>query len=326
MERCLSLLPRWLILPAMALISFTAAGQDYPHRPIRLVVPFAPGGGTDTLARLVGQKLGEQVGQQVVVDNRAGANGNIGMEIVARAAANGYTLGMGYIANLAINPALYAKLPYDPVKDYAPITQLTSSPNIVVVNAAVPVRALNELVALAKAKPGQLNYAAGGVGTIGHLAAELLKSVAGINVMPVFYKGAGQAVIDVLGGQVPILVGSISSVVQHIKGGRLRAIAVTGLQRTPAVPEVPTIAESGYPGFEAIGWFGVLAPAGTPRQIVSRLNAELVKAVTAPEIKERLANVGFDIVTGTPEQFAAYIKAERVKWDKLIKSAGIRAE
>jgi tripartite-type tricarboxylate transporter receptor subunit TctC len=233
--------------------------QTYPNRPIRFVVPFAPGGSTDTLARTIGQKLSDSLQQQVVVDNRSGANGNIGMEIVAHAAPDGYTILLGYIANLGIGPGLYAKLPFDPVRDYAPITQLASSPNILAVHPSLPVKSFREMIAYAKANPKKLNFASSGVGSIGHLTGELLNRSAGIDMVHVPYKGSGQAVIDLLGGQVQMMFSGMSSVMQHIKAGRLRPLAVTGAQRSPAVPDVPTIAESGFPGFQATAWYGVLA-------------------------------------------------------------------
>ena len=245
--------------------STSASAQQYPNRPIRFVVPFAPGGSTDTLARTIGQKLTEALQQQVVVDNRSGANGNIGMEIVAHAAPDGYTILLGYIANLGIGPALYAKLPFDPVRDYAPITQLASSPNILAVHPSLPVKSLRELIAYAKTNPKKLNFASSGVGSIGHLTGELLNRSAGVDMVHVPYKGSGQAVIDLLGGQVQMMFSGMSLVMQHIKAGKLRALAVTGAQRSPAVPDVPTIAESGFPGFEATAWYGVLAAARTPK-------------------------------------------------------------
>lgn len=302
-----------------------AAGTDYPNKPIRLVVPFAPGGSTDTLARQLNLKLVDGLGQQVVLDNRSGGNGTIGTTLIARAAPDGYTIGIAYIATFAINPGLYADLPYDPVKDFAPITQLTSSPNVIAVHPGLPAQTFKALVALAKAKPEGLNYATGGVGTIGHLSAELLNNVAGIKLQHIAYKGSGQAVIDLLGGHVPILFGGMSAVHAHAKAGKLRLLAVTGRERSPATPEVPTIAESGYPQFEAVGWFGVVAPAGTPKAVVNRLNAETVKAMHAPDVKERLTTIGFDVVTSTPEQFGAYVSREAAKWKKLVRDIGLKA-
>jgi tripartite-type tricarboxylate transporter receptor subunit TctC len=306
--------------------STSASAQQYPNRPIRFVVPFAPGGSTDTLARTIGQKLTEALQQQVVVDNRSGANGNIGMEIVAHAAPDGYTILLGYIANLGIGPGLYAKLPFDPVRDYAPITQLASSPNILAVHPSLPVKSLRELIAYAKTNPKKLNFASSGVGSIGHLTGELLNRSAGVDMVHVPYKGSGQAVIDLLGGQVQMMFSGMSSVMQHIKAGKLRALAVTGAQRSPAVPDVPTIAESGFPGFEATAWYGVLAAARTPKTIVNRLHDEIVRALALPDVKERLNNVGFELVGGTPDEFTAFIKSEIAKWTRVVRDAHISAE
>ncbi len=327
MIRNLSLMIRltlaaWLAFAAVA----PAAAQQYPNRPIRFVVPFAPGGSTDTLARTLGLKLTDALQQQVVVDNRSGANGNIGMEIVAHAAPDGYTIVLGYIANLGIGPGLYAKLPYDPIKDYAPITQLASSPNILAVHPSLPVKSFREMIAYAKTNPKKLNFASSGVGSIGHLTGELLNRSAGIDMVHVPYKGSGQAVIDLLGGQVQMMFSGMSSVMPHIKAGKLRPLAVTGAQRSPAVPDVPTIAESGFPGFEATAWYGVLATARTPKAIVNRLHGEIVRALALPDVKERLNNVGFELVGSTPDEFAAFIKSEITKWTKVVRAAKISAE
>ena len=298
----------------------------YPQRPIRFIVPFAPGGSTDTLARTLAQRLSDALGQQVVVDNRSGGNGNIGTEIVARALPDGHTILLGYIANLGIGPSLYAKLPYDPLKDFAPVTLLAVSPNILVAHPSVPVKSVKELVAYAKANPQKVNYASAAVASLGHLAGELLNSAAGIHMQHVPYKGSGQAVIDLIAGQVQIMISGMSSVMPHIKAGKLKPLAVTGSQRSPAVPEVPTIAESGYPGFEASAWYGVLAPAGTPKPVVARLNAEILRALKMPEVKERLENVGFELVGSTPQAFGDYMKVEIAKWAKVVKASGVRAE
>ena len=304
----------------------TAAETNYPARPVRFIVPFAPGGSTDTLARTLAVRLTDVLGQQVVVDNRSGGNGNIGTDIVAHAVPDGHTILLGYIANLGIGPSLYAKLPFDPLKDFAPITLLAVAPNILVAHPSVPVKSVKELVAYAKANPNKVNYASAAVASLGHLAGELLNSSAGIQMQHVPYKGSGQAVIDLLAGQVQVMFSGMSSVMQHIKAGKLRPLAVTGAQRSPATPEVPTIAEAGYPGFEASAWYGVLAPAGTPKAIVLRLNSEILRALKIPEVKERLENVGFEIVGGTPEAFGAYMKSEIDKWARVVKTSGVRAE
>jgi tripartite-type tricarboxylate transporter receptor subunit TctC len=298
----------------------------YPNRPIRLVVPFAPGGNADTVSRVSSQKVAESVGQQVVIDNRTGANGNIGMEIVARAMPDGYSIVLGYIANVAIAPSLVAKLPYDPVKDYEPITLLATSPNIIVVHSSVPVRTMKELIALSKAKPKSINFSSAGVASVGHLAGEYFNTVLGADLQHVPYKGSAQGVIDLVAGQIQMLIGGMSSVMPHIKAGRLRAIAVTGTERSPAMPDVPTVAESLLPGFEAKGWYCLLAPAKTPRAIIARLQSEYAKALALPDVKQRLDNLGFEIVAGTPDAAAAYIKSETVKWAKVVKASGAKAE
>ena len=314
------------LVALLFVLNAPALAQSYPTKPIRFIVPFAPGGSTDTLARTIGQKLAESLGQQVVVDNRSGANGNIGMEIVAHAAPDGYTILLGYIANLAIGPSLYARLPFDPVKDYAPITQPAASPNILVAHPAVPAKTFQEFIAYAKANPQKVNFASAAVGSIGHLAGELLNRAAGIQMQHVPYKGSGQAVIDLLGGQVQAMFSGMSSVMPHIKSGKLRPLAVTGAQRSPAVPDVPTIAESGFPKFEATAWYGILAPAGTPQAVISRLHGEIVRALKMPDVKERLENVGFELVGGTPEALGAYIRSEIKKWAPVVKASGAKAE
>jgi tripartite-type tricarboxylate transporter receptor subunit TctC len=300
--------------------------QAYPTRPIRFIVPFAPGGSTDTLARTLGIKLGEALGQQVVVDNRAGGNGNIGTDLVAHAAPDGYTILLGYIANLAIGPSLYTKLPYDPVKDFAPITLLAVAPNILVVHPSVPAKNFQEFIAYAKANPTKINFASAAIASPGHLSGELLNLAAGIHMQHVPYKGAGQAVVDLVGGQVQVMVSGMSSVMPHIKAGRLRPLAVTGARRSPAVPEVPTIAESGFPKFEATAWYGVLAPAGTSSAIVTRLHDEIIRALKMPDVKERLEYGGFEIIGGTPAAFGTYIKTEIKKWAPMVKASGAKPE
>ena len=300
--------------------------QTYPTKPIRLIVPFAPGGSTDTLARTIGQKLGDALGQQVVIDNRSGGNGNIGMGIVAHAAPDGHTLVLGYIANLGIGPSLFANLPFDPVKDYAPITQLAVSPNIFVAHPAVPAKSFREFLTYAKANPKKINYASAAVASLGHLAGELLNTAAGIEMQHVPYKGSGQAVIDLLAGQVQVMFSGMSSVMPHTKAGKLRPLAMTGSQRSAAAPDVPTIAESGFPGFEAAAWYGILAPAGTPKAVIVRLHGETVRVLKMPDVKERLENVGFELVGGTPDAFGAYIQSEIRKWAKVVKASGVKAE
>jgi tripartite-type tricarboxylate transporter receptor subunit TctC len=314
-----------LLAVAMALAA-PAFSQSFPSRPVRFVVPFAPGGSTDTLARTMGVKLADALGQQVVVDNRTGGNGDIGMMIVAKAPADGHTIVLGYIANLAIAPSLYAKMPYDPVQDFAPITQPASSPNVLTAHPSVQAKSLKELIALAKASPGKLSFASTGVASVGHLTGELINNLAGIRMIHVPYKGSGQAVTDILGGHVHVMFSGFSSTLAHIKSGKLRALAVTGAKRTPALAEVPTIAEQGFPGVEATAWYGVLAPAGTPKPVVTRLHGELVKVLKQPDVVQRLDGLGFEIVGSTPEQFGAYIKSEIVKWAKVVRASGAKPD
>jgi tripartite-type tricarboxylate transporter receptor subunit TctC len=303
-----------------------ACAQSFPTKPIRWVVPFAPGGSTDTLARTLAVKLSDALGQQVVVDNRPGASGNIGMEIVARAPADGHTILLGYIANVAIAPSLYQKLPFDPVKDYEPITLLATSPNVLVAHPTVAAKSLKELIALAKSQPGKLNYASASIASVGHLTGELLNDLAGIKMTHVAYKGSGQAVTDLLGGHIQLMFSGFSSTLPHIKSGKLRALAQTGEKRSPALPDVPTIAESGFPKFEATAWYGVHAPAKTPKPIVNRLNAELVKALKLPDVSERLSSLGFEIAATTPEHYGNYIRSEIKKWAKVVKASGAKPE
>jgi len=314
------------VLLGLALANGAASAQVYPTKPIRFVVPFAPGGSTDTLARVLALKLSDALGQQVVVDNRSGANGNIGMEIVAKAPADGHTILLGYIANVAIAPSLYEKLPFDPVKDYEPVTLIATSPNVLVAHPSVAAKNLKELIALAKAQPGKLNYASASVGSVGHLTGELLNELAGIKMTHVAYKGSGQAVTDLLGGHIQIMFSGFYSTLPHIKSGKLRALAQTGEKRSAALPDVPTIAESGFPNFEATAWYGVHAPAKTPKAIVNRLNAEIVKALKLPDVKERLSGLGFEIAASTPEAYGKYIRSEITKWAKVVKASGAKPE
>jgi tripartite-type tricarboxylate transporter receptor subunit TctC len=312
-------LPLLLLLSLAATVAF---GETYPTKPIRMIVPFPAGGTTDILARSVGQKLGEAVGRQVIIDNRPGAGGNIGSDMVAKAAPDGYTLLMGTVGTHAINASLYAKMPYDHIQDFAPITLVAAVPNVLVVNPSVEAKSVRELIALAKAKPGQLSFASSGNGTSIHLSGELFKTMAGIDMLHVPYKGSAPALTDLIGGQVNLMFDNLPSSLPHIKAGKLRALAVTSGKRSPALPDVPTIAEAGLPGFEASSWFGVFAPAGTPKEIITRLNMEIVKALTSPELKERLAAQGAEAVGNSPEQFAAHIRSETAKWAKVVKASG----
>jgi tripartite-type tricarboxylate transporter receptor subunit TctC len=317
-----------LVLLCAALLGtgMPAGAQQYPTRPVRFVVPFAPGGSTDTLARTVGMKLTDALGQQVVVDNRPGANGDIGMMIVAKAPPDGYTIVLGYIANLAIAPSLYAKMPYDPVKDFQPLTQPASSPNVLTAHPSVPANSLQELIALAKAKPGAVSFASTGVASVGHLTGELINNLAGIRMTHVPYKGSGQAVTDILGGHVQVMFSGFSSTLHHIKAGKLRALAVTGPKRSNALPQVATIAEQGFPGVEATAWYGILAPAGTPKPVVTRLHGEMVKILKLTDVTQKLEGLGFEIVASTPEQLGAYIRSEIKKWEKVVRASGAKPD
>ena len=313
----------------IAVVAFAAAlpaaAQSYPQRPVRFVVPYAPGGSTDTLARSMGSRLSELLGQQVVVDNRPGANGDIGMAIVARAPADGYSIVLGYIANLAIGPSLYEKMPYDPVKDFAPITQVAGAPNIFVLHPSLPAKTFKEFLAYAKANPKKVSFASAGVASVGHLTGELLNELAGTDMQHIPYRGSGQAVTDLLGGHIKVMISGMSSTLAHVRSGKLVAIAVTSAKRSPSAPEVPTIGET-FPGVEASAWYGVLAPAGTPKPVVARLNADIHKSLQDPAVEKRLASVGFEITYGTPEQFADYIKSEIRKWAKVVKASGAKPE
>ena len=314
---------------AVALLFFSGvnhAADEFPRGPIRLVVPFAPGGSTDTLARTIGQKLTESWGKQVVVDNRSGGSGVIGMEIVKNANPDGHTMVLGYIANLGTAPALFPKLPYDPVRDFAPICHVTSAPSIAVLHPSVAAKSLQELIALARAKPGTVVFGSAAIGSIGHLGGEMLSRMAKVKMQHIAYKGGGQATIDVLSGQIPLAIIGMSAVTPHIRAGRLRAIATTGAKRSPAFPDVPTIAEQGFPGFAAEAWYGILATAGTPRSVIVKTNAEVKRILSLPDVQTRLGNVGFEMVGSTPEEFAALIRSDIPKWIKVVKDAGIRAE
>lgn len=301
------------------------AQQKYPAKPIRLVLPFAAGSAVDVLARLYAQQMSENWKQQVVVDNRTGANGIIGTEIAARSTPDGYTIGMGNIATLAINVSLYPKLPYDALRDFAPISLAATISNCLVVHPSLPVKSVKDLVTLAKTRPGQLNYASGGVGSAQHIPMELLKAMTGINIVHIAYKGLTPAFNDVLAGQVPMMVSGVVTALPHHKTGRLRIIGTTGVKRTSATPEIPTIAET-LPGYEADSWTGFLAPTGTPADIIARVHAEVVRISQLPETRERLTGLGFEVVGSSPEAFASLIKNDTARLGKVIRDAGIRAE
>jgi tripartite-type tricarboxylate transporter receptor subunit TctC len=303
-----------------------AAAQSWPARPIRLMVPYPAGGGADLLARAVAQPLSEALGQPIVIDNRAGANGIIGTDAVAKAAPDGYTLLLGNIGPNAINQALYSRLPYDCVKDFAPIAELATTPHVLAVNPSVPARSVKELVALAKAQPGQLTYASTGVGGSPHMAGELFDLMAGVQMRHIPYKGASPANADLMGGQVSMAFNTLPPLLPQIRAGKLRAIAVTTPQRVPVLPDVPTIAEGGVAGYDVSTWYGLLAPAGTPREIVSKLHAEVARVLTRPEMRAQLAEKGFFVELGTTEQFGNLIASEVAKWKKVVKTAHVRVD
>ena len=311
---------------AVLVLGGDARAQDYPIRPLRFIVPYPPGGAADIVARMVAQKLTAALGATVVIDNRAGAGGNLGTDLAAKAAPDGYTLLMGNVGPIAINPGLFRKLPYDPLRDFAPVSLLAVYPNVLVINPSLPVKSVTDLIGYARVRPGQLAFASAGNGSSTHLAAELFKSMAGIEMMHVPYKGGSQAVVDVIGGQVQMYFSSVLGALPHVKSGKLRALAVTGSRRSRAAPELPTIAECGFPGYEANNWLGLLVPAGTPNPVITRLDQEIVKAFAQPEFHEKISVQGGDAETGSPAQFAAYIRAEIKKWAQVIKASGAQAE
>ena len=313
-----------LVAVLIALCAGGATAQQYPTKPIRLIVAFPPGGSTDIIARVVGQKLGERLGQQVVIDNRGGAGGTIGTEMAAHAAPDGYTLTMGTTSTHVVSVAVYSKLRYDPTKDFAPITLVAITPYLLVVNPSVQAKTLKEFVALVKEQQGKLNYASAGNGTTTHLAMEMLKSVAGLDIVHVPFNGNGPANTAVLGGQVQALFGSMPAVLPHAKAGKLRPLAVGTMKRSPSFPEVPTVDESGYKGYDASLWLGFIAPRGTPKPIIDRLHKELVAIVNMPETKDILAKNGADPITNTPAEFSALIKDEIGKYVKAVKAAGMK--
>ena len=300
----------------------TQAQPAFPTKPITIIVPFSAGGTTDILARVVGLYMGTDLGQPVVVDNRAGAGGNIGGQAAARATADGYTLFMGTVGTHAINQSLYKKMPFDPIKDFAPLSRVAMVPNLLVANPSQPYKNVKEMIAYAKANPGKINFGSSGNGSSIHLSGEHFKQMAGVDMQHVPYRGSAPAVSDLLGGQISVMFDNMPSAIPHVKGGKLRALAVTTAKRSPALPDVPTIAEAGVPGYEATSWFGLLAPAGTPAPIVAKLNASILKALADPEVKKKLAEQGAEPFGEKPEQFAAFIQAETAKWGKVVKDSG----
>ena len=310
---------------ALALLASHAYAQSFPSKSIRIVVPLAAGGPGDVLARAVGQKLAESVGQPVVVDNRPGANTNIGNEAVAKSPPDGYTL-LATASTLTINPSLYANLPYDAIKSFAPVTLIATTPLVLVVHPSLPVKSVHELAALAKSKPGQIYYGSAGSGSVLHLAGEMFNTMAHVKLVHVPYKGVTNAFSDLLGGQISLMFPGAPIALPQARAGKLRALATTGEKRAPAAPELPTIAETGYPGYEVSVWYGMLAPAGTPSATISRLHAEIVKIVQLPEIAERWAVLGAEPMHNTPDQFAAFLKNDLVKWTKVVRDSGAKVD
>lgn len=307
-------------------IAVPAAAQNYPAKPLRLIAPYPPGGTSDIIARLLGQKLTDAWGQQVVVDNRAGANGGIGSELAAKSPADGYTMLVGNMTPIAANPSLYRKLGYDSLRDFSGVSLVAAGPNVLVINPALPVKSVKELIAYAKARPGSLNFGSGGAGSPAHLAGELFKTLTGVSMTHVPYKGTVLSITDLIAGQVQLVFSDAPIALPHVKSGKLRALAVTGAKRTPLMPEFPTVAEAGVPGFELDNWWGILVPARTPKHLIDRINTELVRIVQTGDVKARFANLGVEAIHSTPAEFDAYIKSEYKKLAKVIKDAGVRAD
>ncbi len=313
------------VLLAFGLLTGIAQAEGYPNKPIRIIVPYPPGGFNDTLARTLGQKLTVKWGRPVIVDNRPGGGSTIGTNLAAKSAPDGYTLLIVSFA-FAVNPALYATLPYDTGKDFVPIVHAANTPNLLVVNPGLPVKSVKELIALAKSKPGKLNYASGGNGSSPHLSMELFKSLAGVDVVHIPYKGSAPAVTDLIGGQVDLMFDNVPNVIQQVKAGKLRGLAVSSKERSPFVKDLPTVAESGVPGFDVSVWFGVVAPAGTPQSVIAKLNAEINQILKRPEVVELFQTQGVKPIGGTPEAFSVFLRAQMTKWAKVVKESGAKAE
>ena len=311
---------------ALALLAFGTPAQPFPSKPVRLIVPYPPGGTTDLVARPVARRLQESLGQPVLIENRPGAGGNIGMDFVAKSAPDGHTLAFSAVSTLAIGASLYAKLPYDTLRDLAPVIRLAAVPNVLVVQPAVPAQSVRELIALAKSRPGELRFGSAGSGTTVHMAGELFKHMAAIDIQHVPYKGAAPAMVDLLGARVQLMFDFLSSSLVHIRAQKLRALGVTGPRRSALLPEVPTIAEAGLPGYEVYGAFGILAPAGTPRNVIARLNSEVMASLGTAEMQEMLAAQGAERIGDSPEQFAASLKAEVEKWALVVRASGARVD
>ncbi len=315
------------LLAVLLACAAAASAQVYPTKAVRVVVPYPAGGYYDLLARVIGAKLAETWSQPFVVENRVGANGMIGTDFVAKSAPDGYTIMMGGIGPLGINPSMYAKLPYNPLRDFAAIVHVASAPNVFVVHPSVDARSVKELISLARAKPGQLTFSSAGGGSSQHLSGEMLKTMEGINITHVPYKGSAPGVTAVLGGEVTMMFGTMADVVEHIRGGKLRALAVTSARRIPVLPDVPTMVEAGVPGYEATAWFGMVGPAGMPLEIVAKLNQEIGRVLRMPDVLGRISQQGSaEIVGGSPEQFGEFIRAEVAKWADVVKQAGVKVE
>jgi tripartite-type tricarboxylate transporter receptor subunit TctC len=324
-HRSVSVFKRWIGGILLCCMPALAAAQTYPGKPLRLIVPFAPGGANDFFARLIAQRLNTALGQPVLVENRAGAGGTIGLDVGAKSAPDGYTLVMAPASSLTIAPSLYAKLPYDSVRDFSPITNVASGPNMLVIHPSIPAQSLGDIIAIAKARPGRLTYASSGATSMSGLSAELFKSMAGIDIVGIPYKGTGPAIIELIGGQVDLMLADLAIALPHVRDKRLKAIAVTGSKRSALVPDVPTVSEAGVRGYSIVNWRGLLAPATTPREIITKLNSEVVKILRAADIKETLAREGYEPIGDAPEQFGAFIKSEISRYAKLVKAAGIQA-
>ncbi len=312
-----------------ALLAFGVAcadAQQYPTKPVRIIVGFAAGGGTDIVGRIMAQQLTERMGRPFVVENRAGATGMIGAELVAKAPPDGYALYVASQTTHAVAPYMYAKQLYDPVKDFATVSLMAHNPLLIVVHPSLTVKSVKDLIALAKSQPGALNFATGGLGSSPHMSMELLKSMTNIDMVPVHYKGDSAAVIDVIGGQVPLLSANIATMLQHVKTGKLRGIAVTGAKRSAIAPEFPTVAESGLHGYEVVTWFGMLTTAGVPAEVVNRLHVEIVASLAQPAVKEQITKLGLEVVGNSPEQYAAFLRSENVKWGNMVKQLKLKAD
>jgi len=320
------LLPRLVSLLFFAFAANFAFAQGYPTKSVRIIVPFPPGAGVDIVTRAVSGRLAEALGQQLIVDNRAGAGGILGAEVAAKAAPDGYTVFMATAGILTVIPHMNNKAPYSVERDFVAVSQVASVPSVLVVHPSMPVKSVKDLIALAKAKPGEINYASTGNGTLPHLAAEFFKQQAKVNMVHIAYKGSAPAATDLLGGNVQVFFGNMLSVIEQVRSGRLRALAVTSLQRQPVAQDIPTMIESGFPGFEAGTWFGLMVPTGTPRDVINRLHGDVVKAVRQPDVQKQLAGQGATTIGNTPEQFAAYIKSESDKWAKVLKASGVKAD